>query len=49
GFSSTAQYYAIRDLEEARDYLAHPVLGERLKEISTALLKTGREPNTFLF
>ena len=38
GFSSTAQYYAIRDLEEAQDYLAHPVLGARLKEISSALL-----------
>ena len=38
GFSSTAQYYAIRDLEEAKDYLAHPVLGVRLKEISSALL-----------
>ena len=38
GFSSTAQYYAIRDLEEAKDYLAHPVLGTRLKEISSALL-----------
>lgn len=38
GFSPTAQYYAIRDLQEARDYLAHPVLGDRLKEISSALL-----------
>lgn len=38
GFSPTAQYYAIRDLQEARDYLAHPVLGTRLKEISLALL-----------
>ena len=38
GFSSTAQYYAIRDIEEAKDYLAHPVLGARLKEISSALL-----------
>ena len=38
GFSSTAQYYAIRDLQEAKDYLAHPVLGARLKEISSALL-----------
>ena len=38
GFSSTAQYYAIRDLEEAKEYLAHPVLGARLKEISSALL-----------
>ena len=39
GFSSTAQYYAIRDLNEAKDYLAHPVLGARLKEISEALLE----------
>ena len=39
GFSSTAQYYAIRDLDEAKEYLAHPVLGERLKEISSALLE----------
>ena len=39
GFSSTAQFYAIRDLDEAKDYLAHPVLGARLKEISSALLE----------
>ncbi|MBR4472897.1 MAG: DUF1810 domain-containing protein [Oscillospiraceae bacterium] len=39
GFSSTAQYYAIRDLQEAKDYLQHPVLGPRLKEISSALLE----------
>ena len=38
GFSSTAQYYAIRDIAEARAYLQHPVLRERLLEISNALL-----------
>ncbi len=38
GFSSTAQYYGIRDLEEAKDYMEHPVLGARLVEISSALL-----------
>ena len=38
GFSQTAQFYAIQDLAEAKDYLAHPVLGARLKEISSALL-----------
>lgn len=38
GFSSTAQYYGIRDLEEAKAYMAHPVLGPRLAEISEALL-----------
>ena len=38
GYSSTAQYYAIRDLDEAKAYLQHPVLRERLLEISGALL-----------
>ena len=38
GMSSTAQYYGIRDLEEAMDYMEHPVLGPRLVEISNALL-----------
>ena len=41
GFSPTAQYYGIRDLEQAMDYMAHPVLGPRLVEISTALLGLG--------
>ena len=30
GKSSTAQYYAIHDLKEARDYLNDEVLGSRL-------------------
>lgn len=38
GYSPTAQYYGIRDLEQAKDYMAHPVLGPRLVEISQALL-----------
>ena len=38
GSSETARYYAIRDLQEAKDYLADPVLGKRLLEISEALL-----------
>ena len=38
GQSSTARYYSIRDLEEAREYYSHPVLGQRLREISGALL-----------
>ena len=32
GSSSTARQYAIRSLDEAADYLAHPVLGPRLIE-----------------
>lgn len=38
GMSYTAQLYAISDLDEARRYIAHPVLGARLIEISRALL-----------
>jgi len=38
GRSSTAQYYAIASLDEARDYLQHPVLGARLRESCLALL-----------
>ena len=39
GFSSTAEYYGISSLEEARAYLEDPVLGSRLTEISQALLE----------
>ena len=38
GMSSTAQYYSIQDRLEAEEYMAHPVLGARLIEISRALL-----------
>ena len=38
GMSSTAQYYAIADLDEAKAYLAEPTLRARLLEISEALL-----------
>jgi uncharacterized protein (DUF1810 family) len=33
GFSEMSQRYAIRSLEEARAYVAHPVLGPRLREV----------------
>lgn len=39
GYSETAQFFAITDDNEAVEYLAHPVLGTRLKEISEALLE----------
>jgi uncharacterized protein (DUF1810 family) len=38
GRSSTAVYYAIRDIEEAREYLSHPILGPRLIECAEAAL-----------
>jgi uncharacterized protein (DUF1810 family) len=38
GFSPTSQFYAIASLEEARAYLAHPLLGPRLKTCVAAVL-----------
>ena len=32
GRSSTAQFYAIKSLSEAKAYLQHPILGQRLTE-----------------
>lgn len=37
GRSPTAQHYAIRSLDEAKAYLAHPVLGPRLAACVEAL------------
>ncbi|HZG08109.1 MAG TPA: DUF1810 domain-containing protein [Allosphingosinicella sp.] len=37
GHSAMAQRYAIRDLGEARAYLAHPILGQRLRTVVGAL------------
>ncbi len=38
GRSSTAQHFAVSGLDEARAYLAHPVLGPRLVQAAQALL-----------
>ncbi len=38
GSSPTARQYAISSLDEARAYLAHPVLGPRLREAAEAVL-----------
>jgi uncharacterized protein (DUF1810 family) len=38
GFSAMSQRYAIADLDEARAYLAHPVLGARLREATDLML-----------
>lgn len=38
GFSSLSRRYAIRSIEEARAYLAHPILGPRLRECVQAVL-----------
>lgn len=38
GRSPTARFYALASLDEARAYLAHPVLGPRLTEVVDAIL-----------
>ncbi len=38
GFSETSKFYAIKNISEARAFLEHPVLGERLVRICNALL-----------
>lgn len=49
GRSSTAREYGIRDLDEARAYLADPVLCSRLLEISGALLDLpGSDPRAVM-
>ena len=40
GRSETSRYYAISSLEEARDYVAHPVLGARLRECAGLVLSS---------
>jgi uncharacterized protein (DUF1810 family) len=45
GRSRMAQHYGIEDIEEAKQYLAHPVLGARLREISEALMSLGLDHN----
>jgi uncharacterized protein (DUF1810 family) len=38
GRSAIAQQYAIRDLNQARRYLGHPVLGARLRQVVNLML-----------
>jgi uncharacterized protein (DUF1810 family) len=46
GSSPTAQRYAIADRAEARAYLAHPILGPRLRQCTELVLATnGRSAN----
>ena len=40
GHSDTSRYFAIGSLDEARAYLAHPVLGARLRECARIVLET---------
>jgi uncharacterized protein (DUF1810 family) len=49
GRSSTAQHYGIADRTEAEAYLAHPLLGERLRQcVQATLAHRGRSPERIL-
>ncbi len=41
GFSEASRFYGLSGLHEARAYLAHPILGPRLRECVEAMLVTG--------
>jgi uncharacterized protein (DUF1810 family) len=49
GFSSTSKHYAIKTLDEAREYLAHPILGPRLLECAQAVLDLEGRSATQIF
>lgn len=39
GFSETSKFYAIKNIQEAEEFLMHPILGYRLNEICNKLLE----------
>ena len=48
-FSSTSKHYAIRSVAEAQAYLAHPILGPRLRECAEAVLGIEGRSATAIF
>ena len=49
GHSPTARRYSIKSLEEARQYLDHPILGPRLTECAEAVLAVQGRAATDIF
>ncbi len=49
GVSMNSIFFSIKDIEEAKEYLAHPLLGKRLREITTALLELETNNPTEIF
>ncbi|MBS5527377.1 MAG: DUF1810 domain-containing protein [Prevotella sp.] len=50
GFSGMSRHFGIKGKEEALAYLKHPVLGERLREITKTVLSypENADPNRFM-
>lgn len=49
GCTETSDFYAIQDINEAENFLNHPVLGSRLVKITKALLVTERSSAAEIF
>ena len=49
GFSSTSKFYAITNVDEARAYLEHPVLGPRLLACAEAVIRIDGRSATQIF
>jgi uncharacterized protein (DUF1810 family) len=49
GFSSTSKHYAIKTIDEAKAYLAHPVLGPRLLECTKVVVEFEGRTATQIF
>ena len=49
GYSETSAFYAITDKDEAKAYLAHPVLGQRLVECTSLALAHAASGASTLF
>jgi uncharacterized protein (DUF1810 family) len=49
GYSDVSKFYAIRNLEEAKAYLEHELLGKRLREISNVLLLQDTDNANLIF
>lgn len=48
-FSSTSKHFAIKNIQEAKAYLAHPILGARLLECAEAVLRIEDRSATEIF
>jgi len=49
GYDATTEYFALSGIDEARDYLDHPVLGVRLRDITAELMKLGTDDPMVVF
>ncbi len=49
GLSSLSHFYGIRSLAEAKEYVNHPLLGKRLRTITSALLQHQNTPAEAIF